>query len=74
MAEKEKTSIRNVLAALIGLLSFGIGSVAVYELFTGVISRRWPIPAEYAGLASVGSLLIFLPAIWIGLIAMLLKE
>jgi len=74
MAKEEKTSIRNVLAALLGLLSFGIGSVAVYELFTGVISRRWPIPVEYAGLANVGSLLIFLPAIWLALIALLLKE
>jgi hypothetical protein len=74
MAEKEKTSLRNVLAALLGIVSLGVGSIAIYELFTGVISRRWPIPAEYAGLANVGSLLIFLPAIWLALIALLLKE
>ncbi len=71
---KERQSTRNVIAIIFGLLSFGIGSVAVYELFTGVISRNWPIPAEYAGLASVGSLLVFLPAIWLGLLALLLKE
>ncbi len=70
----EHVCVRNVMAAILGILSVVVGGVAVYELFTGVISRRWPIPAEYAGLASVGSLLIFLPAIWIGLIALLLKE
>ncbi|MEM4240347.1 MAG: hypothetical protein QXK08_04095 [Candidatus Woesearchaeota archaeon] len=70
----EKTCVRNIMAAVLGFLSAVFGCVVVYELFTGFISRRWPIPAEYAGLASVGSLLLFLPAIWIGLIAILLKE